>query len=102
VTPQTPARALGCAVAVAREVAGSGFACRIGIHTGEINADTHHLQGTALDIAADVAGHAHENEVLVSRTVNDLVAGSGVTLEASGDYPLTTLGAKWQLYRAIA
>ena len=53
-----------------------------------------------MEIAADVAGHAGENEILASRTVNDLVAGSGIALSDRGEFFLQALGQEWRLFQA--
>ena len=97
-----PARALECAVSVSRLLRGRGLEHRIGVHTGEISLAGAGLEGTAMDISADVAGHAAGNEILASRTVHDLVAGSGIALEERGEYPLPSIKQGWQLYRVVA
>jgi class 3 adenylate cyclase len=74
---------------------------RIGVHIGEINLATPTLLGTALEIASDVANHADNGEILVSRTVSDLVAGSGITLEDKGIFHLATIKQDWSLYCVV-
>jgi DNA-binding winged helix-turn-helix (wHTH) protein/esterase/lipase len=95
-----PARALACAVSVSRLLRRDGVHYRIGVHTGEIDLATGSLQGTALDIASDVASNARDSEILVSRTVNDLVAGSGVVLQDRGTFSLPAIEQDWRLFRA--
>lgn len=97
-----PARALECAVAISRLLRARGLEHRIGVHTGEINLAGAGLEGTAMDISADVVAHAARDEILASRTVHDLVAGSGIALEERGEYPLPSIGQGWQLYRIVA
>ena len=94
-----PARGLECAVAVSRALRQSGIDHRIGVHTGEIDLEATVLEGTAMDIASDVASHASSNEILASRTVHDLVAGSGTVLEDRGEFALPAIKAKWRLFR---
>jgi pimeloyl-ACP methyl ester carboxylesterase len=94
-----PARALECAASVSRLLRQRAVDHRIGIHTGEINLEAAALEGPAMDIAADVAGHAQSAEVLVSRTVNDLVAGSDIALRDRGEFRLPSIGQHWHLFR---
>lgn len=94
-----PARAMECALSVSRSLRQRGLAHRIGVHTGEISLDPEVLEGTAMDISLDVAGHARENEILASRTVNDLVAGSGIALEDRGAFQLPSINQTWHLFR---
>jgi len=96
-----PARALECAVAVSRLLRARGIEHQIGLHTGEISLAGTELEGTAMNISADVAGHATGNEILASRTVHDLVAGSGIALEERGEFPLLSIRQGWQLYRIV-
>jgi hypothetical protein len=94
-----PARALECAVAVSQILESRGVSHRIGIHTGQVDNSAGDIAGIAADVASDVCQHAHDSEILVSRTVNDLVAGSGLTLVESGEFLLPALAAEWQLFR---
>lgn len=97
-----PARGLECARSVSRLIAGNGSGYRVGVHTGEINLAAGAPAGTAMDIAAEVAGHARPGEILASRTVHDLVAGSGIRLEDRGAFSLPSIGQEWQLFRVLA
>ncbi len=97
-----PARALECAVSLSRVLRGKGIDHRMGVHTGEISREVGILKGTAMDIASDVAKHAGNAEILVSRTVHDLVAGSGIALEDRGEFSLPALKQQWQLFQAVA
>jgi pimeloyl-ACP methyl ester carboxylesterase len=94
-----PARALECALSVSRLLREVGQDHRIGVHTGQISVDAEVLEGTAMDVSSDVAGHAGENEILVSRTVNDLVAGSGIVLKDRGEFGLPSIEQVWHLFR---
>jgi pimeloyl-ACP methyl ester carboxylesterase len=97
-----PARALACAVSVSRLLQDAQLPFGIGVHTGEIDLAIGTLQGTAMDIASNVAGHAGDMEILASRTVNDLVAGSGVELEDKGEFHLAAIKQDWGLFRVVA
>lgn len=94
-----PARALEGAVAVSHELHQKGLPHRIGVHTGEVGFEAGMPEGTAMDIAADVTAHARRNEILASRTVNDLVAGSGIALSDRGAFPIPAIGREWHLFR---
>jgi pimeloyl-ACP methyl ester carboxylesterase len=96
-----PARALECAVHVSRLLRRHGLEYRIGVHTGEIRLDAGDLEGTAMDISADVVEHANSSEILASRTVHDLVAGSGIALEDRGEFALPSIGQSWHLFRVV-
>ncbi|HEY3188525.1 MAG TPA: adenylate/guanylate cyclase domain-containing protein [Solirubrobacteraceae bacterium] len=97
-----PARAIRCALAVAEGSAAAGLLVRAGVHTGEVERDGADLNGIAVHIAARVMGEAGPNEVLVSRTVADLVAGSGLTLTSRGARALKGVPGEWELYAAAA
>ena len=95
-----PAKALECAVSLSRLLSREHISHRIGIHTGEVDRCSRISEGTAVKIAADVAHHSSPNTVMVSRTVNDLVAGSGVSLVDCGEFHLPSIDQSWRLYRA--
>jgi class 3 adenylate cyclase len=92
-----PGRAIHCAAALRDELAGIGVQLRAGLHTGEVELRDNDVGGIAVHIAARVMAAANPGEILVSRTVRDLVAGSDVTLEDRGMYLLKGLGGDWQL-----
>jgi class 3 adenylate cyclase/pimeloyl-ACP methyl ester carboxylesterase len=94
-----PARAIHCAFAIRDAVESLGLQVRIGVHTGECDLVDGKLSGLAVNIGARVAAQAEESEVLVSGTVKDLVAGSGITFEPRGTRELKGLG-EWPLYAA--
>jgi pimeloyl-ACP methyl ester carboxylesterase/class 3 adenylate cyclase len=93
-----PARALACAQAVVAGASQLGIEVRAGLHTGEIELDGDDISGIAVHIAARVADLAGAGEVLVSRTVCDLVAGSTIAFEDRGVHELKGVPAPWQLY----
>jgi class 3 adenylate cyclase len=92
-----PARAIECAFAIRDCVSELGLRVRIGIHTGECELIDGKPGGLAVVIGARVAAQAEAGEVLVSRTVTDLVAGSGIEFEARGLRDLKGLG-EWPVY----
>ena len=95
-----PARAVRCAKAIAEAVRPLGIQVRSGLHTGEIEISEHEVQGIAVHIASRVASLAEPGEVLVSRTVRDLVAGSGLRFDERGRQMLRGLQEPMELYAA--
>jgi len=95
-----PARAIRCGRSICDRVDDLGLALRVGIHTGEIELRGDDIGGIAVHIAARVLGHAEPGEVLVSRTLTDLVAGSGLRFEDRGEHELKGVAEKWQLFAA--
>lgn len=93
-----PARAIKCAVAIVHSLDELGISCRIGLHTGECELRQGRLHGIALHVAARVAALAPPRGVLVSQTVKDLVAGSGLKFAAAGSHRLKGLPDDWLLY----
>jgi class 3 adenylate cyclase len=96
-----PARAVRCALAILDAAQRSGIAIRAGCHTGEIELAGDDVQGIAVHIGARVANEAGSDEVLVSRTVRDLVAGSGLVFEDRGRRSLKGVPEEMRLYRAL-
>ena len=92
-----PARAIRCACAIRDAVGSLGLGIRVGVHTGECDVVDGKLAGLAVAIGARVAAQAGVGEVLVSGTVKDLVAGSGIAFDARGDRELKGVG-EWPLY----
>jgi class 3 adenylate cyclase len=92
-----PGRAIHCAATLRDELAGIGIQLRAGLHTGEVELREDDVGGIAVHIAARVMAAANPGEILVSRTVRDLVVGSDVTLEDRGRYPLKGIDGDWQL-----
>jgi class 3 adenylate cyclase len=93
-----PGRAIQCAAALREELAGIGVQLRAGLHTGEVELRGDDVGGIAVHVAARVMAAAKRGEILVSRTVRDLVAGSDVTLEDRGMYLLKGIEGDWQLH----
>lgn len=95
-----PARAVRCAQTLAKEVAQMGLTIRAGLHTGEVEIVGNKVGGIAVHIGARVASHAGPGEVVVSSTVKDLVAGSGLHFEDRGVQALKGVPGEWRLYLA--
>jgi class 3 adenylate cyclase len=93
-----PARAIRCACAIRDGVRELGLEIRAGLHTGECELMDDKVGGIAVHIGARVASVAQPGEVLVSRTVKDLVAGSGIGLDDRGQHVLKGVTGEWQLY----
>jgi class 3 adenylate cyclase len=96
-----PARAIRCAGAIRDRVRALGLEVRCGLHTGECELLGKDLAGIAVHIGARVAGVASPGEVLVSQTVRDLVAGSGLEFEECGPHRLKGVPNEWHLFRAV-
>jgi class 3 adenylate cyclase len=93
-----PARAIRCARAIAAGVRELGVELRAGLHTGECELlDGGKVAGIAVHTGARIAAGAESGEVLVSATVKDLVAGSGIEFEDRGEHDLKGVGS-WRLY----
>ena len=97
-----PARAVRCALAIARAVRDLDIDVRIGLHTGEVELDGDDVRGLAVHIGSRVGALAGPSEVLVSATVKDLVAGSGLGFEDAGEHELKGVPDRWHLYRVVA
>jgi class 3 adenylate cyclase len=93
-----PVRAVRCATAIADAVKALGLEVRCGVHTGEIEMKGDDIGGIAVHIAARVAALAEGGQVLVSRTVRDLVAGSNLRMENRGNYTLKGLSESMPLF----
>ena len=93
-----PARAIRCAVAIRQALRPLGIAIRAGLHTGEVEVAGDDVHGIAVVIAARVAAAAAPGEVVVSRTVRDLVAGSGLAFDPRGAHELKGLDSPWELH----
>jgi class 3 adenylate cyclase len=97
-TFDTPARAVSCAAAIAAFVAPLGLSVRCGVHVGEIDHRGKEISGIAVNIAARIAALAGPSEAFVSRTVRDLVTGSGLAFEDRGLHRLRGLSEEIHLY----
>ena len=93
-----PARAIRCASAIRAGVRSLGIEVRAGLHTGECAIIGDKVGGIAVHIGARVAAAARPGEVLVSATVKDLVAGSGIDFEPRGVHALKGVPGEWSLY----
>jgi class 3 adenylate cyclase len=100
-TFEGPARAVKCAQAICAAVRPLGLEVRAGCHTGEIELLGAGVGGIAVHIGARVAALAGPSEVLVSSTVKDLVAGSGLAFEDRGEHVLKGVPEPWRLYAAV-
>jgi class 3 adenylate cyclase len=96
-----PARAVRCAKAIVDGVRELGIEVRSGLHTGECELVDGKIGGIAVHTGARVAAHAGPGEVLVSQTVKDLVAGSGLEFEDRGVQELKGVPGEWRLYAAV-
>lgn len=94
-----PARAIRCAAAIRRALDEQGLTVRIGLHAGECERVPDGLRGLAVHVGARIAGSASAGEILVSATVRDLVAGSGIAFEDAGVRTLKGISEARQLYR---
>ena len=95
-----PARAIRCAGAIRDALRALKLEVRCGLHTGECERVGSDLAGIAVHIGARVAALAGSGEVLVSQTVRDLVAGSGLAFEDRGTHVLKGVPNEWHLFRA--
>ncbi|MBE3066738.1 MAG: adenylate/guanylate cyclase domain-containing protein [Chloroflexi bacterium] len=93
-----PARAIRCALALSDESRRMGLEIRAGLHTGEIELIEQDIGGLAVHIAARVLAQAQANEVWLSRTVKDLVVGSGFEFSERGDFSLKGIPGEWRLF----
>jgi class 3 adenylate cyclase len=96
-----PARAVRCAHAIVGVVGSLGLDVRVGVHTGEVETINDKVAGVAVLVGARVAALAAPNEILVTSTVKDLTAGSGLALEYIGEHRLRGISEPWRLYRAL-
>jgi class 3 adenylate cyclase len=93
-----PARAIQCACAIASSIRDLGIDIRAGLHTGEVELAEDKPRGIAVHIGARVSARAEPGEVLVSNTVKDLVAGSGIEFDERGTAELKGVPGEWRLY----
>jgi class 3 adenylate cyclase len=93
-----PARAIRCALALSDESRRMGLEIRAGLHTGEIELREQDIRGLAVHIAARVLAQAQANEVWLSRTVKDLVVGSGFEFSEQGEFSLKGIPGEWRLF----
>ena len=97
-----PARAVRCAQAICEGVQHLGLEVRAGVHTGEIEVGgDNSVRGIAVHVGARIAALAEGGQVLVSRTVRELVAGSGLGFESLGTHHLKGVPDDWEIYKAL-
>jgi class 3 adenylate cyclase/pimeloyl-ACP methyl ester carboxylesterase len=94
-----PARAIRCACEIRDSIQRAGLEVRCGLHTGEVTARNGDVAGIAVHIGARVSTIADPGEVLVTRTVRDLVAGSGIAFAEKGVFALKGVADQWDLYK---
>jgi pimeloyl-ACP methyl ester carboxylesterase/class 3 adenylate cyclase len=94
-----PARAIRCAQDIVETIRPLGIEVRAGLHTGECEIVDGKCSGLSVSIGARVMANAGPSEVLVSRTVKDLTAGSGLTFGDAGEHELKGVPDRWHLYR---
>jgi class 3 adenylate cyclase len=95
-----PARGVACAQAIIADAVGAGLGVRAGLHVGEVELQPNDVSGLAVHIAARVSALARAGQVLVSSTVRDLVAGSGIVFESAGEHVLKGVPGTWSLFSA--
>jgi class 3 adenylate cyclase/pimeloyl-ACP methyl ester carboxylesterase len=96
-----PARAVRCALAICEGVRALGIQVRAGLHTGEVERRGDDIGGIAVHIGQRVSGLAGAGEVLVSRTVTDLVTGSGIQFDDRGEHELKGVPGSWKLFSVV-
>jgi class 3 adenylate cyclase len=96
-----PARAVTCAARVAESLKALGMQIRVGVHTGEVQLTGDVVRGLAVHIAARVMAVAERGGILVSRTVRDLVVGSGIEFADCGAHHLKGVPGEWQLFEVL-
>src|SRR5262249_29891279 len=97
-----PAQGIRTALAIRDALASIGVPVRAGLHTGEIEVRGEDVAGIAVHIGQRVSDKAKAGEVFVSRTVTDLVAGSGIEFEDRGEYELKGVPGTWRLFSVSA
>jgi class 3 adenylate cyclase len=97
-----PARAVACGLAIAEALRALGITVRTGVHTGEIELRGNDIGGIGVHVGARIMALAQPDEVLVSRTVRDLTAGSGLSFDDRGEHVLKGIPDRWQVYRAAS
>ena len=95
-----PARGVRCAMSIRDSIRSGGLEIRAGLHTGECEIMGTSVGGLAVHIGARVAARADAGEVLVSSTVKDLVAGSGISFEDRGTHQLKGVPDEWRIFAA--
>jgi class 3 adenylate cyclase len=94
---EAPAQAVSCASAIVDAVGRIGMQVRAGVHTGEVELTGDHVRGITVHVGARVVAHAAPNQVVVSSTVRDLVAGSRIEFDDLGTFALKGVPGEWRL-----
>jgi class 3 adenylate cyclase len=94
-----PARAVDCAREMTKAMGSLDLSIRVGCHTGEVQLVGDDVRGIAVHIGARVAALAEGDQILITSTVRDLVAGSGLAFEDAGEHVLKGVPERWRLYR---
>jgi pimeloyl-ACP methyl ester carboxylesterase/class 3 adenylate cyclase len=97
-----PARGIHCAQAITDAMAPLGIQIRAGLHTGEVERTEADVLGVAVHLAARIMDTADAGDVMISRTVKDLVAGSGIAFDSAGEHAFKGIEDKWQLFKVKA
>lgn len=97
-----PAQAITCATEIARSVRSLGLQVRAGLHTGEVELRGKTASGIAVHVGARVLGEAGPDEILVTATLKDLVAGSSIEFRDRGTASLKGVPGEWRLYAVVA
>jgi class 3 adenylate cyclase len=100
-TFDVPGQAIRSAAAIRADAAAYGIQLRAGIHTGEVDLADDQIGGISVDIVRRVTAQAQPAEILVSRTVKDLVVGSGISFADRGSHELTGTADRWPLFAVI-
>jgi class 3 adenylate cyclase len=93
-----PGRSVRCALSISDGAQALGIELRAGVHTGEVELRGDDIAGLGVNIAARIEAIAQPGEVLVSRTVTDLVAGSGLEFDDRGEHNLKGVPGRWQVF----
>jgi class 3 adenylate cyclase len=96
-----PAQAIRCALEICERVRDVGIEIRTGVHTGECELIDNKVGGIAVTTGSRISSLAGPSEVLISQTVKDLVAGSGLSFEDAGEHELKGVPDRWRLYRVL-
>jgi class 3 adenylate cyclase len=97
-----PARAVRCAMSIGEGLRELDIDIRAGVHTGEVQTIDGKAGGIAVTIGSRIMATAGRSELLVSQTVKDLVAGSGLAFEDVGEHELKGVPDRWRLYRVVS
>ncbi len=93
---------MACASAIVRSVESLGIQVRAGVHTSEVETIARKAGGIAVMIGARIGALAGPSEILVSQTVKDLTAGSGLSFDDAGEHALKGVPGRWRIYRFVS